>query len=214
MAAGRTLERLLSAEAGGVRLAARLRRNADGTLSLFDNHLYAAAEGHSRGMVFALDEEARTARLLQEYAYDDHLGTAMGSMQVLPGGNVLVGWGTVPAATEFTAAGDPVWEATLGGISYRAYRHEWTARPTTTPSVAARAERGGVRVFASWNGATEVRRWRVLSASDAAAEPQPTGEVAVSGFETSLLVPAAARVGVEALDASGQVLARSQVVGV
>jgi hypothetical protein len=191
-----------------------VRRQSDGTLSLFDNHLYAAAEGHSRGMVFALDEDAMTATLVQEYAYDGHLGTAMGSTQVLTGGNVLVGWGTVPAATEFTAAGDPVWQATLGGISYRAYRHEWTAHPTTAPAVAAKTERGGVRVFASWNGATEVRRWRVLAAADSASAVQPAGEVAVSGFETSLLVPSAARVAVQALDASGQVLATSRTLAV
>jgi hypothetical protein len=155
-----------------------------------------------------------TATLVQEYAYDGHLGTAMGSTQVLTGGNVLVGWGTVPAATEFTAAGDPVWQATLGGISYRAYRHEWTAHPTTAPAVAAKTERGGVRVFASWNGATEVRRWRVLAAADSASAVQPAGEVAVSGFETSLLVPSAARVAVQALDASGQVLATSRTLAV
>ena len=188
------------------------RHHPDGTISLFDNHLYAPSDGHSRGMVFRLDEDARTATLVQEYAYDEHLGIAMGSAQLLPGGNVLVGWGTDPAATEFTKAGEPVWEAGLGGICYRSYRCEWVAHPTTAPAVAARAEGDGTRVFASWNGATEVRRWRFLASET--GEPQPVGELRRSGFETSLLAPKAARVSVQALDRNGEVIGASRTITV
>lgn len=189
-----------------------VRRHEDGTVSLFDNHLYSGKDGHSRGMVFDLDENAGTAGLLHEYASAGHLGTAMGSTQLLPGGNVLIGWGTDPTVTEYTRAGDPVWEAALGGISYRAYRHEWIARPVTAPAVAAKTEGDGTRVFASWNGATAVRRWRVLASMS--GEPRVVGEVKRSGFETSLLVPRANRVAVQALDASGQVIGASRTLTV
>lgn len=189
-----------------------VRRHPDGTITLFDNHLYSGAGGRSRGMVFEVDETASKAVLVQQYAYDGHLGTAMGSVQRLPGGNALVGWGTDPAVTEFTAGGEAVWEAGLGGISYRAYRKEWTARPLTAPAVAAKKEDSGTRVFASWNGATEVKRWRVLAS--ATGEPVPVGEVKRSGFETSLLVGAASRVAVQALGADGEVLGTSRTMTV
>ncbi|MFJ8895338.1 arylsulfotransferase family protein [Leifsonia sp. NPDC102414] len=189
-----------------------VRRHDDGTITLFDNHLYSGTDGASRGLKFSLDTGETTATLEQEYRYDNHLGTAMGSVQVLQNGNVLVGWGTDPAVTEFTAAGDAVYEATLGAISYRASRHAWVAHPTTAPSVAVRSEGDGMRVFASWNGATEVRSWRVLASTS--GEPAPVGTVKRSGFETSLLVKQAQHVAVQALDANGEVLAASKTISV
>lgn len=187
-----------------------VRRHEDGTITLFDNHLYSGTDGESRGMKFSLNAAETTATLEQAYSYDKHLGTAMGSVQLLPNGNVLVGWGTDPAVTEFTAAGDAVYEAALGAISYRASRHSWVAHPTTAPAVAVRSEGDGMRVFASWNGATEVHSWRVLAAST--GEPVPVGTVKRSGFETSLLVKQAQRVAVQALDANGEVLGASKTI--
>lgn len=190
-----------------------VRVQDDGSITLFDNHYYSSSDGgSSRALRLRLDADESAATLVQEYTTGGHLGTAMGSAQVLPGGNVLVGWGTDPAVTEFTAAGEPVWEASLGGISYRAARAPWAAHPTTAPDVAAEAEAGGTRVYASWNGATEVASWRVLAATT--GEQRAVGEIARSGFETSLLVPAATQVSVQALDANGAVLGTSATVGV
>lgn len=187
-----------------------VRRHQDGSITLFDNHLYSGTDGASRGMRFALDATETTATLVQSYSYDGHLGTAMGSVEVLPNGNVIVGWGTDPSVTEFTAAGDAVYEATLGAISYRASRHPWTAHPTSAPAVAVRDEGERTRVFASWNGATEVRSWRVLASTS--GEPVPVGTVKRSGFETSLLIERAQRVAVQALDADGEVLGASKTI--
>jgi hypothetical protein len=189
-----------------------VRRHADGTITLFDNHLYSGTDGRSRGMKFSLNSAETEATLLQEYSYDDHLGTAMGSMQLLGNGNVLIGWGTDPAVTEFTAAGKAVYEATLGGISYRSYRHEWSAQPTTKPDIAARIEGGRMRVYASWNGATDVKSWRVLSANAGAVAT--VAEVKRSGFETSLLVPKASQASVQALGADGRILGTSGTISV
>jgi hypothetical protein len=190
-----------------------VRRHPDGTITLFDNHLYSGTDGQSRGLRFTVDEATNIATVQQVFTYDGHLGTAMGSVQVLPNGNVLIGWGTDPAVTEFTYAGAAIYEATLGSISYRAARHPWVAHPSTAPDIAARAESGGVRVFASWNGATEVAHWRILAADDAATLAT-VATVARSGFETVHLVPAAKVVAVQALDASGAVLAASPTITV
>jgi hypothetical protein len=187
-----------------------VRRHADGTITLFDNHLYSGTDGESRGMKFELNADETKATLLQAYTYDKHLGTAMGSMQVLGNGNVLIGWGTDPAVTEFTSTGKAIYEASLGGISYRSYRHQWTARPTSTPDIAARPEGDGMRIYASWNGATQVKSWRFLAADT--GEPAPVGEVKRSGFETSLLTTKAVTVAVEALDADGKVLGSSKTI--
>jgi hypothetical protein len=67
-------------------------------------------------------------------------------------------------------------------------------------------------VYASWNGATEVARWRVLSGATAGSlRAGPTA--ARTGFETAIALSGAAKVvQVEALDRSGKVIGRSRVV--
>ena len=65
-----------------------------------------------------------------------------------------------------------------------------------------------MNVHASWNGATTVHRWRVLTGTS----PDTLASVKTahrSGFETSMLVDAATVVAVQALDATGAVLATS-----
>jgi hypothetical protein len=64
----------------------------------------------------------------------------MGRLEVLPNGNTLVGWGNVPAVTEFDPPGQKVYVAALGGVSYRAARSGWSAQPTTPPAIAARRD--------------------------------------------------------------------------
>jgi hypothetical protein len=185
------------------------RRQPDGSISLFDNHLYSGTDGVSRGMFFELDEETKEATNTANFTFQKHLGTAMGSMQVLDNGHVLVGWGTDPAVTEFTADGRAIYQANLGGIAYRARKSRWTANPATAPDIAVRPVAGGkMRVYASWNGATEVARWRIL-AGDTQQTLVPTTTIDRSGFETVATVSAAAQVAAQALDSSGAVLATS-----
>lgn len=189
-----------------------VRRQPDGTVSLFDNHRYSGPEGASRGMFFRLDEAAMTATLVRSFAYGHRLGTAMGSTQLLDNGNVLVGWGTEPSLTEFTADGTPVYGARLGGISYRVNRSVWQAQPSWLPDVGTKKGPGDrMTVAASWNGATGVAEWRVLTgATDAGLSAVTT--VVREGFETTVPVPPARKVAVQALDASGAVLATSKTV--
>lgn len=189
------------------------RPRADGTLTLFDDHLYSGTDGASRGLRFALDTGRHAAVLRDTYAYDRHLGTAMGSVQDLPGGHVLVGWGTDPAVTEFDGQGRAVFEATLSGGSYRAYRQLWAGTPDGQPDITAVREGSVVRVSLSWNGATDVAWWRIRPSTPGDGAPV-TLTVPRTGFETTTLVAPAADIVAEAVDATGSVLGRTRVLHV
>jgi hypothetical protein len=134
---------------------------------------------------------------------------------MLDGGGLFVGWGSEGRVTEFAPDGEMVFDATFAPAdSYRGYKFEWTGQPTTPPDVVVRpADDDRVEVFVSWNGATEVSQWRVLGGDDPDALT-PLAIVAKDGFETAATVDAARQVAVEALDASGDVLARSDPVTV
>ncbi|MCZ2837186.1 arylsulfotransferase family protein [Modestobacter sp. VKM Ac-2985] len=180
-------------------------RQADGTLTLFDNQSEPDIGPTSRGLRLDLDEQARTATLVTEYLPPDpdRLAGSQGSLEQLANGNVFIGWGSRPFYSEFAADGTLLWDAALGsGDNYRAYRQEWTATPAEPPD-AVLAD-GAVHV--SWNGATEVDSWRLVAGDDEvsaeAGQPVPR-----SSFETRLPVDGdPAYLAVEALDADGRVL--------
>lgn len=189
------------------------RRQADGTITIYDNHEHAEkTDAVSAALRFDVDEEAMTATLVQALRHDDHYGYAMGNAQYLDDGHVLVGWGMDPVLTEFDETGEAIFE--LRGLalgSYRAYRAPWRGRPVAPPDLAV--GRDG-RAYMSWNGATEVSRWRVLAGSrpDRLAE---TATVNRTGFETAVPLDSSATVvRAEALDAGGRVLGRTRVVTV
>jgi hypothetical protein len=141
------------------------------------------------------------------------LAGSQGNMQVLPNGNALIGWGAKPYLSEYSAdTKHLLFEARFprGGESYRAYKFPWAGRPATVPAVAARLRGGKLTVYTSWNGATEVAGWRVLTGASADALT-PATTAGRSGFETAIPVPGSAGpyVAVQALDAAGQVLSTS-----
>ena len=185
----------------------------DGVLTLFDNRIAAPSQpGQSRAVKLEVDEDRHTVRLLRGYKHPARPGVPnKGGARMQANGNLLVGWGAVPAITEFTRRGRIVFDARFSGAhdgSYRAIRADWTGRPATRPAVTAQRR----TVWASWNGATEVARWEVLG-GDA---PDALSAVASGrrlGFETELTVPARQRyVAVRALDAAGAVLGTSKSV--
>src|SRR5439155_25085028 len=94
---------------------------------------------------------------------------SQGNVQQLDNGNVFIGWGgDTPYMTEFTRSGRTVFDAHLvpkADDSYRAFRFPWSAQPSAPPDVAATSSGGKTRVYASWNGATEVASWEVLGGS-------------------------------------------------
>ncbi|HEX5621759.1 MAG TPA: arylsulfotransferase family protein [Solirubrobacteraceae bacterium] len=188
-----------------------------GTMTLFDNHVDRPRNGgESRGLRLSVNQRRKTVRLLRGYPHPRHLAVAnKGSARQLSNGNLLVGWGAMPFITEFTRHGRIVFDAHFAKAddgTYRAIRARWQGRPTTPPPVAADRRGDRTTVWASWNGATEVARWRVL-AGDSESALEPVATRSKRSFETAMALDRGfAFVAVEALDADGAVLGRSRVV--
>ena len=144
---------------------------------------------------------------------------AMGSAQLLPDGRMFVGWGTEPHFSEFAADfahGKPQLlldgDITVGDPSYRAFTENWVGHPLDKPAAAARYRTGGATVYASWNGATEVRFW-VVFAGPSAGNLHQIVKAHKNGFETAINVSnRGPYFAVHALDGKGTVLAKSAPV--
>ncbi len=189
----------------------------NGTVSVFDNGAVPKVHAQSRGVVLAVNPQAKTDTLLAQY---DHPGIPLsagsqGNMQILENGDVFIGWGAEPYFSEFSPSGQVLYDAHMHGSyqSYRTYRFPWTGAPTEAPAIAASSSGGGLTVYASWNGDTRTASWRVLGGPNA----QQLSEVASaprSGFETAIAVPTAQPyVTVLALGAAGEVLGASRTIG-
>lgn len=166
-------------------------------------------------MVLALDLATMRARLTAQYYPDpSFVSTSQGSVQELGNGNTFVGWGEQPYFSEYASEGQLLFVGELSPQgSYRAYRFPWVGRPAGAPAIAVRRDAGAsVTVYASWNGATEVARWRVLSGpSPEKLVPRRTADR--DGFETAVVLHNSGRyVAVAALDTRGGVLGRSRAV--
>ena len=189
------------------------RRNNDGTLSMFDD---GAAPFHhnARGIILDVDTNAGTATIRQSYSVGIEVDFE-GSFRLQSNGTWLAGWGGVGRLTEFSPLGDVEFDATFAGNSYRALHFPWHATPTTPPAVAA--ERGAnneVTVWASWNGATAVQSWHVMTGTEPGSL-SGSGTFPWRDFETALPVwTSHTLVAVQALDSNGQVLGTSPTVGI
>ncbi len=192
-------------------------------MTLFDDHCcditgadtYLPATGPSRGLTLKLDQAGHTASVVRQYSHGATFHSEyMGNTQVLPNGNVVVGWGEVPFVSEYTASGKLIFDAAFPSpdMSYRAYVQPWVGTPLDPPSGAARARGARTTVYASWNGATQVSAWRVLAVT-AAGATQPLTTHARTGFETSIPVSGGSRrFRVQALDGAGRVLGTSKTL--
>ncbi|KAF7596381.1 hypothetical protein BBP40_002125 [Aspergillus hancockii] len=124
------------------------------------------------GMTLSLDLNTKTSSLVNQIwdAAEPVFAESQGSYQNLSNGHVLMHHGAVPKLKEHDENGTVVMRAWSGyhGVtqSYRGYRFPWVGRPWTRPPrtwpdvVACSAERR-MAVYVSWNGATNVREWRV-----------------------------------------------------
>jgi EmrB/QacA subfamily drug resistance transporter len=190
-------------------------------VSMFDDHCcqvrgadtWLPATGSSRGLVLKLDVPHQKATLVEEYGDEHAFGQTsyMGNAQRLANGNVLVGWGSQPYFSEYSASGKLLMKAQLPGpdITYRVNLAGWVGLPLSPPSGAAVRKDGKTTVYASWNGATRVASWRVLA--EATGGERTVATAVRSGFETAIPVSrAAGRFVVEALDAHGRVIGASR----
>jgi hypothetical protein len=191
------------------------RRHPDGTITIFDNG-GVQKDIQSRGIVVEVDEDDMIATLAGEYTHPDKiLAATQGNLQVLPNGNVFVGWGSEPFYSEFGPDGKLLYDASFPTQveSYRAFRFPWKGLPEDRPAVVAEAgPEDRVTIYVSWNGATEVDTWQVLSGGDP-DKLEPAGSAARKGFETAVtLYTSEPYVAVEAKDGSGRVLSTSEAV--
>jgi hypothetical protein len=192
------------------------RRQRDGTITIFDNGAHPKVHDQSRGIVVELDEEKMSAKQLREYTSPKKpLATSQGNMQLLPNSNVLIGWGSQPFVSEFSHEGELLFEARFppDGESYRAFRFLWSGHPTDEPAVEVeQGPEDKVKLYASWNGATEVATWEVL-AGPRQSRLESVGSVPRDGFETAMLVQTFdPYVAVRAKDRLGQPLGASAPV--
>ena len=188
---------------------------ADGEITFFDDGSNPPIHHQSRGLRIKLDLRTHEASLASVFTHSDPplLAASQGNMQTLSDGNTLIGYGGVPAISEFASSGTLLFDAhqPFDMSFYRAFRFPWSGRPLSPPAVLTSLNNTGEEtiVHASWNGATGVSSWRVLAGGQAGSlGPQAT--IPASGFESSTTLPAKyAYAAVQALDRAGRVLATS-----
>lgn len=176
------------------------RWNGNNTLSLLDNSVGSDGDRSavSRGLIVDLDVPARQATLRGAYYHPQDIKTvSQGNLQLLPNGNVFIGWGHSAAFTEFRPDGTPLCDIHFGAsayftfgrvVSYRTVKGSWVGRPDTIPDAGI----DGDHVYVSWNGATEVVAWRLevwngRNLTDMVFEPE--GVFEKDGFETKIPLP-------------------------
>jgi len=187
-------------------------------VTMFDDHCcqitgggtYVNPTSYSRGLALKLDPKAHTATLYGQYTHGRSFNAEyMGSMQPMLNGNEVVGWGSAPFFSEYDSSGNVLLDARLPGhdLSYRVTVQPWVGTPLYPPVGAARRSKGTTVVYASWNGATEVRSWRVLTGTGGG---QTLAKATKSGFETAIPVsPSYKSFRVQALDAHGRAIGTS-----
>ena len=184
------------------------RRLPNGLIRIFDNGAAPRWYPQSRVIYLHLDVQTKRARLVRIVVHRPPLiSINQGNAQALPRGHLLVGWGHEPYVTEYDRYGRVLLDLRFAGVlnSYRAFRYQWVGRPTGRPSTAI--YRG--RLYASWNGATQIAYWQLLAGPTIGAM-RPVRTVSRRGFETSVPAPRHAWIAVRALDSRGRTLGASR----
>jgi len=178
------------------------------SITVFDNGEEGPSDvWRSRGLKIAVDTDKMEAFVLAD-AYHPHNYTTVsqGSVQQLDNGNLLVGWGNTAAFTEFSSDGTKVlcdWQfsALFAGPNgkwsagsaeaYRVFQKSWKGEPLQPPDVAYSVKDG--MLYVSWNGATEVRQWRLEGSNDVSGEDDAwrrVSQIERQGFESNVAMDA------------------------
>ncbi|KAI0017067.1 ASST-domain-containing protein [Xylariomycetidae sp. FL0641] len=168
-------------------------------ISIFNNANSDVVSGvdQTTGIIMTVDTSTMTVRqdqLLLDDA-DPVYASSQGSLQVLPNGHSVMGYGSTSKIREYAPNGTAVMTAQFGPgddniFSYRAYRQPWIGRPKTAPAVFACGSdaRNQTMVYMSWNGATEHREWKVF-AGESEKNLELAALVSRKGFETTTKLP-------------------------
>jgi hypothetical protein len=191
------------------------RYHGNGIITIFDNGRVHNNE-QSRGIVVEIDEDAMSATLVSQYTHPEKIfSDTQGNVQVLPNGNVFMGWGSEPLFSEFSRDGELIFDASFTPEleSYRAFRFPWKGRPEDAPAVTGESgSEGEVTLYVSWNGATEVSTWEVLAGAGP-DQLEPVGSAPRKGFETAITLQTdEPYIAVRAKDRSGRLLGASKTL--
>lgn len=188
-----------------------------GIYRIFDNASNGVAvRAETRIITVKVNTKTHRAKLVESLTHPDGLSApSQGDSQLLPNGNLLVGWGALGRVSEFNRKGKLIFDATVpsGYDTYRAYRSPWVGLPLTRPSVqAAKASGDDSHLDLVWNGATRVATWQLRGGSTK-SHLRAYRAVAWDGLDTTMTVSdAPTYVRAVALDKQGHVLGRSPVV--
>ena len=185
-----------------------------------------ATSPSSRGLTIALEiGEIKTARIVQTIDMPDGKGwyaPRRGNYEVLPNGNIFMGWSERATQSEHTPNGTLIMEASLAIDwmgSYRNYKFPFIGRPSYPPKAIAAAYTSPTRnttatmVHVSWNGATEVKSWKLYKTTKTGYPMIQILEKKKISFETAMVWDGfASYVLVEAIDRTGAVIGRTNIV--
>lgn len=143
-----------------------------------------------------------------------------GNYQMLPDGNVFIGWSESSIQSEHAPDGTILAHARMMADwlgSYRSYKFKFTGSPAEKPAVHSAAfttETGSSAtiVHVSWNGATEVASWNMYKTTENDDIRVLVGWTERTGFENSIKYNGfASFVLLEAVGKDGETLGVSEV---
>jgi hypothetical protein len=184
----------------------------DAIITMFDDGAGPPdVHSQSRGLKLRLNFKAHTAtQIVQDTHSPGLLATYEGGDQQLSNDDDFVSWGQQPYFSEYSVHGTLLFDAHLLDTNpiYRAYRFQWNGTPATQPALAVTLSKGQETAYASWNGSTDVKSWRVLGGSSSSSM-KTIASGKVLNFETAIKIPSVEYVAVQALSSTGQVLSTS-----
>jgi hypothetical protein len=205
------------------------RRLPDGSISIFDNGGAGRSDGTGCGIHparvprFRLDVARHTVRLVDMIpsgpSSPDGRGlfpVCVGDARREPNGDTLVSWGSTGFVSQVTRKNRVRFAMRVEPWTYRVVRASWLGYPLGRPKVTARRGSGGlVDVWASWNGATQLHEWRVLTGDSPTRLRLVGRRFPIRDLETRMRVRTVARyVAVRAVSAGNRTLGTSRVTRV
>jgi len=170
-------------------------------ISFFDNasNGFNQSANHSAGCIIQLNHGASppTVELLHSYPgpEDNPVSASQGNLQILnpndwANSNTFAGWGSQPYVTEHAPDGTILYQANVasnGQMNYRAYKFNITLTPTDSPALYtyALSPNADTTYYMSWNGATELARWRIYGRAACDGSWTLIDEVPKDDFETA-----------------------------